>query len=240
MLKPFTAEGRFESGFNEIIDGKRCALFAVRQDQAIGLGLAVAEEPGYHTIPLHWCNGDEFAEMANHADALNHELFGLEPKAAGLIVASTMRPAVPTQPSTDSPKEPAPEWARTVYLEAYTSGDGEGPGYARLEVTPAFIRTLQRLRALCVEHALTQARAAGAPDEWGPGVILEGLRLGYPELVVTPHCFWFRDVPRHYDFYVATASQDLDQFIGAVSGAGEPLYIGIDREDVEEQNASES
>jgi hypothetical protein len=234
MLRPFTAEGRFECGFNEISAGKRCALFAVRQEHGIGLGLAIAEEPGYHTIPLHWCKGDDMAQMWAHADELNRELFGLEPTAAQLIVASTMRPA-----AVDAPDDPPPGWSRSVYLEAYATGDGEGPGHARLDVTPAFISSLQRLQALCLEQELTQVRISGGPDEWGPGAILDGLRLESPELVVTPHCFWFRDVPRHYDFHVATASQDLDQFLSNVSGPGEPLYVGIDRQDVEEQNSSE-
>lgn len=134
MLKPFTAEGRFECGFNEITQGKRCALFAVRQEHGIGLGLAVAEEPGYHTIPLHWCNSDDFEQMSAHADDLNRELFGLEPKAAGLIVASTMRPLARREHMNDPPCDPATDWTRTVYLEAYATESGDGPAYARVEV----------------------------------------------------------------------------------------------------------
>jgi hypothetical protein len=172
MLKPFTAEGRFECGFNEIIAGKRCALFAVGQEHGLGLGLAVATEPGYHTIPLHWCNGDDLAELAAHAEALNRELFGLDPKTSGLIVASTMRPPAPgnkrPSPSNREGSE-GPAWIRTVYFGAYATNDNEGPLYARLEVNPDFIATLLRLRAVCSEHALSQVHVADAPDEMGAG-----------------------------------------------------------------------
>ena len=253
MLKPFTAEGRFESGFNEIIEGKRCALFAVRQEHGLGLGLAVAEEPGYHAIPLHWCNGDDLAELSAHSDDLNHELFGLEPKASGLIVASTMR-----SPSRESAREdqgpdlshkPAgaadgagavPTWTRTVYFGAYATNEFEGPLYARLDVTPDFILTLRRLRALCSEQRLAQARINDAPDEWGPGTIEEEMRLEAPELVVTPHMFWFTDTPRHMPFHIETACEAIDRFVETVSGPGEPIYLGVEPEDVAEQNTSGS
>lgn len=249
MLKTFTAEGRFESGFNEIIEGKVCALFAVSQEHGLGLGLAVAQEPGYHTIPLHWCNGDDLAELAAHAEALNRELFGLEPKASGLIVASTMRSPTPAPAPAPRDKDAAPSktetdaapaWARTVYFEAYATNEYEGPLYARLEVTPAFIRTLRRLRALCSEHGLAQARINDAPDVWGPGTIEEEMRLTAPELVVTPHLFWFRDVPKHMPFHIETACEAIDRFVEAVAGPGEPVYLGVDPQDIAEQNAPQS
>lgn len=245
MLKPFTAEGRFESGFNEITQGKKCALFAVRQEHGLGLGLAVALEPGYHTIPLHWCNGDDLAELAAHADALNRELFGQEPIASGLIVASTMRRPSRTSVLTGSDASTSadaavPNWTRTVYIEAYATNEYEGPLYARVEVTRDFIRTLERARTLCSEHGLSQARITDAPDEWGPGTIGDDLQLTAPELVVTTDLFWFTDVPKHMPFHIETACETIDRFIETVSGPGEPIYLGVDKDDIEEQNASES
>lgn len=91
MLKPLSFEGRFECGLDELTAGKVCALTAVIQPHGMGLGLAVANEPGYHRVPLHWCNGDSWDELADHADALNWELYKLEPRAAAVIIASTMR-----------------------------------------------------------------------------------------------------------------------------------------------------
>lgn len=134
--------------------------------------------------------------------------------------------------------EPSPPaWTRTVFVQAYATDEGAGPGYARLEVTPGFIHTLQALRALCKEVGLTEARISDAPEQWGPGTSEEDLRLTAPELVVTPSWFWYEDVPKHMPFRIETACEDIDRFVEAVSGPGEPLYIGIDPEDVAEQNA---
>lgn len=139
-----------------------------------------------------------------------------------------------------APAEPAPAWTRTVYLEAYATDQGSGPGYATLEVTPDFIHKVQALRALSREVGLTQVRVTDAPHLWGPGTSEEDLRLTAPELVVTPTMFWFEDVPKHMPFHIETACQDIDRFVEIVSGPGEPLYLGIDPADVAEQNAADS
>ena len=98
-LKPFTFEGRFECGFDELVKNRVCALVAVmaqdrpnRQPQhgVYGLGLAIANEDGYYPIPLHWCHGDSWREMQEHADALNAELFKLDKRQAARIVCTTM------------------------------------------------------------------------------------------------------------------------------------------------------
>ena len=127
-----------------------------------------------------------------------------------------------------------------MYLQAYATDEGSGPGYARLEVTPGFVHKVQALRALCKEVGLTEVRVTGAPQQWGPGTSEDDLRLTAPELVVTPTMFWFEDVPKHMPFHIETACEDIDRFVEAVSGPGEPLYIGIDPDDVAEQNASDS
>lgn len=153
---------------------------------------------------------------------------GLSPKTAA---AAAIAPSAGPSP---------PAWTRTVYLGAYATDDGAGPGYARLEVTPGFIHTLQALRALCKEVGLTEARISDAPEQWGPGTSDEELRLTAPELVVTPSLFWYEDVPKHMPFHIETACEDIDRFVEAVCGPGEPLYIGIDPQDVAEQNAPQS
>jgi hypothetical protein len=92
-LKPFTAEGRFECGFNELVHGKLCALVAVwhNESHGWGLGLAIANEDGYYPIPSHWVHGDDVNEMHDHAEALNAELFGLSRAATAQIILSSMR-----------------------------------------------------------------------------------------------------------------------------------------------------
>lgn len=91
MLKKLTFEGRFECGFDKIGHGKVRALTPTIQPGGIGLGIAVANERGYYPVPLHWCRADTYDEMDAHADELNKELFNLLPRAAAVIVASSMR-----------------------------------------------------------------------------------------------------------------------------------------------------
>jgi hypothetical protein len=91
MLKPFTPEGRFESGLDPIVEGKRWAFVAVLGEaNPARLGVAVAGEPGYYPIPEFWCHADDYGVMRAHADALNAER-GLDLRSAAQIVASTMR-----------------------------------------------------------------------------------------------------------------------------------------------------
>jgi len=92
MLKPFSKLGQIECGLLDIAAGKTCALTPVVHEHAQGLGLAVANEPGYYPIPLHWCHGDNRDELQKHADELNAELFGIDRRAALEIVCSSMFP----------------------------------------------------------------------------------------------------------------------------------------------------
>lgn len=127
-----------------------------------------------------------------------------------------------------------PSWTRLVYVEAYATDEGSGPGYARLVVTPGFIARLKSLRALCAERELTEVRVTDAPSAWGPGTSEEDLRLQAPELVVTPRMFWFTDHPKGMPLEIETRSYDIERFIYEVSGAGQPVYLGVSPEDVED------
>lgn len=89
-MKKLSKEGIFECGLLNIAPRKVKALTVVTGKECLCLGLAVANEPGYYPVPQHWCYGDNFEELATHADELNKELFDLEPKATALIVASSM------------------------------------------------------------------------------------------------------------------------------------------------------
>jgi len=100
MLKPYTIEGRYESGFEEATRGKICAFVALAIDSTatikipgspFGLGIAVANEQGYTPVPAVWCHSDNMDEMREHAKALNHELFHLDDVTAIEIILSTMR-----------------------------------------------------------------------------------------------------------------------------------------------------
>lgn len=91
MLKPLTAEGRFElADFFATLQGKVWAFVPViGKDFPAQLGIAVANESGYYPIPEHWTHADSWDEMNHHADELNRAE-GLSDDAAARIVCSTM------------------------------------------------------------------------------------------------------------------------------------------------------
>lgn len=88
-MKKFSKEGRFESGLDALIAGKLWAFVPVVCKHGIGLGVAIANEPGYLPVPFSWANADTWDEMQAHADELN-TAEGKEPRNAELIVASSM------------------------------------------------------------------------------------------------------------------------------------------------------
>lgn len=95
MLKPFTAEGRFECGLDTIVAGKVWAFVnVVGENYPARLGIAIANEPGYVPIPEHWCHADSYDELDRHAEQLN-EAEGLSVLEAVRIVCSTMRQGAP-------------------------------------------------------------------------------------------------------------------------------------------------
>jgi F420-0:gamma-glutamyl ligase-like protein len=90
MLKPLTLLGRIESGLEELIAGKTYAFTpVVVEGCCIGLGVAVANEPGYYPVPIGWCHADTWQEMEKHAKELNREM-GLDARTACIIVATSM------------------------------------------------------------------------------------------------------------------------------------------------------
>ena len=141
---------------------------------------------------------------------------------------------LPASAMADEPDGP-PAWSRIVYVEAHATDEGSGPSYARLDVTPHFIARLKALRALCTERELTEVRVTDAPSAWGPGTSEEDLRLQAPELAVTPRMFWFTDHPKGLPIDIETRGTDIERFIYEVSGAGEPVYLGVTPEDVEDE-----
>ncbi len=90
-MKKLSAEGRFESGLDEILKGKVWCFVAVVGNRApVALGAAVANEPGYYPIPENWANADSFGEMEDHVDELN-QAEGIVPSEAIRIVCSSMK-----------------------------------------------------------------------------------------------------------------------------------------------------
>lgn len=134
---------------------------------------------------------------------------------------------------------------KIVYIEAYACGEnGDGPQYAKLEITSEFIERLKKLQALCVEHGLSELRVYRAPEAWGPGDVEEELQLSCAELVVTNSSFWFTDYPKYGDYSIETRSQEIEEFVQAVSTDGDAaVFLGCNpgavRAAVEENEENE-
>lgn len=91
-MKKLTKEGRFEAGIDEIVAGKHWAFVPVLSDGRYGqfqLGVAAANEPGYWPVPAFWAHGDDYGEMAAHAEELNAEM-GISREEGDRIQISSM------------------------------------------------------------------------------------------------------------------------------------------------------
>lgn len=94
MIRRLTSEGRYESGLDQLLAGKRFAFVAIIGSvHPAALGAAVENEPGHYPVPEAWAYSDSLDEMQQHADELNAEM-GLSPLEAGRLVATTFRRSV--------------------------------------------------------------------------------------------------------------------------------------------------
>jgi hypothetical protein len=124
-------------------------------------------------------------------------------------------------------------WKRSIFVKAHiTSNYGDGPSFAKIVVTEAFIERLERLTALCKSERLSEVRVTDGPDLWG-GCDQESLRLRCPELVVSCGSFWFNDRPKHMDYDIQTRGKTTSEFIELAFGEGDgPIYIDGVEEDI--------
>jgi hypothetical protein len=119
-------------------------------------------------------------------------------------------------------------WSRSVYVGAQATDEGGGPEWARIDVTPDFIRRLESLRAACHRYALNETSIVDAPAFWGPGVSWNHMPLFKPRLVVTADSFWFTVNPSRRVCAFETLPLSLNWLITTVAEGGEPLYRRID------------
>lgn len=126
--------------------------------------------------------------------------------------------------------------SKTLFIEAYACDDhGDGPTYARCELTPGLIDRLRELRALAEANQLESARVYASPDAWGPSGIEDELRFNQANLVVTPSEFWFTDRPKHADYHVECRAVSFDDLDAMLSSEDAELYSGDDLAYVKDQ-----
>ena len=121
----------------------------------------------------------------------------------------------------------SPAWERTVYLSARATDDGDGPLWARLCVTPAFVGRLQRLRGLCLAQDLRQLQVAECPLRWGPDSTGYCLPLSNGRLVVTPTAFFYSASPGRRSYSIETEPLAIDWFVATLCGPGKPLHVRV-------------
>lgn len=206
----FTARYEIDFAVDRILD------LARKMDAALGVSATAATE-----VLTQW--------QSRFVEGIRDEAMR---ESVRCELASTKLNAAPLPLAAKT--DPEADWSRILWVAARAVTEGaEGPQYARCLVTPQFLHRLRTLRALCVDHGLSEIRVIDEPEVWGPGDVAEELRFNLPELCVTSSFFWFRDTPKHRDYAVETDAIDIDVMLRDVVGSGESLYIGIDPQDID-------
>jgi hypothetical protein len=94
-FKPFTKEGRFECGMDEIVKNKIwCFVAVVGEHYGARLGIAVANMRGYHPVPEFWCHADRLDVLQDHADELNAAEGLTKVQSVEIVCSTTMTPSL--------------------------------------------------------------------------------------------------------------------------------------------------
>lgn len=117
-----------------------------------------------------------------------------------------------------------------LYLEAYAvSNFGNGPRYARYDLTEESLTNILKLQKVCTENGLNECRVSDSPDWDGE----DDLCLTSQELVVTPNDFWFIARPDRAEYHVETRGMTILMLVEASQGNGD-IYFGEDIDNLRE------
>jgi hypothetical protein len=119
------------------------------------------------------------------------------------------------------------DWSRSLYVCAISTDDGTAPTWARIQISPALIRQLKELQAVCTLHRLSKTCIAGSPDAWGPTSEWRHVRLVPQHLVVAGDAFWFSAEPKPRICAFETLPLSIHWLMETFTGSGEPVYHGI-------------
>jgi hypothetical protein len=101
------------------------------------------------------------------------------------------------------------------YLEGLSCDEwAEGPAWAKLTVTQAFVDNLFAQQRLCILKNLERVVDGSFPDEWdNPNY----LNVRDDELNVGQNNFWFRGRPKHASYDVETRLVGINDFFAAIA-----------------------
>lgn len=100
-IKKLSNMDRAELELEALFVGKLWCFTTVLRGSFVGLGVAVANEPGYSPVPLSRCHSDDYHAMEAHADELNQQWLGLDRMTAMRVLCSSMA-AGSVKPSADA------------------------------------------------------------------------------------------------------------------------------------------
>lgn len=103
----------------------------------------------------------------------------------------------------------------TLYWEAYACDEwGEGPAWAKLEITQVFVDELHKLQTQCLRDKVSIS-VDRTVIEWDCD---DTLRLRGDEMHVTPSSVWFSAYPKHASYSVETRLMDIKDLFEAIEG----------------------
>lgn len=103
----------------------------------------------------------------------------------------------------------------TFFWEAFACDEwGEGPAWAKLEVTQAFVDELHKLQTQCLKDKVNLS-VDHSVDEWDNE---DSLRLHGVELHVTQSLVWLSAHPKQANYNVETRLMDIKDFFDAIEG----------------------
>jgi hypothetical protein len=113
----------------------------------------------------------------------------------------------------------------TMYLSVYACDDfGDSPSWAAVTIDRAWLATLFRLQALCIEQRVDSTALALGPDEWASS---ETFRIRSETFEVSEAHWFFKGFPKHADYAVETRMIDTARMLEALKAKGKPAAADV-------------
>lgn len=124
----------------------------------------------------------------------------------------------------------------TVVVDAFSTGDfDDGPSYAAFVVNGSFIARIKAVQLAAEQLDLSHAAVNAYPEQWGPGVVEDSLRLKSSELFISKDGYFYFEATPKYGSVIQSRGQELSHIETAYdeAGDGDIFYLG-DQPEVKE------